>query len=195
MQVYLVRHIKPNTPSGLCYGQYNVPLPPNHSTLHQSLIKKLPAQVDAVYSSDLDRCKLLAKDYCEETNQLDLLKINNQISELNFGDWENKLWDEINQEEVMHWMNNYETIAPPNGETYKQLFERVTLFYNQLLKQSFKTVVIFTHAGVIRSFYKILLELTIANAFKLPCHVSSISLINISSNSCYNSISYLNTPS
>jgi alpha-ribazole phosphatase len=145
VEIYLIRHIEPSFEKGICYGQLDVPIPNNYKEQHKGIMAKLPKVYDAVFSSPLIRCKLLAEQI--STNVI----FDDRLKEVNFGNWEGKKWDDINQIELNNWMENYIEIAPPNGESLTQLINRFSDFSTDLKKQNITTVLIVTHAGIIRS--------------------------------------------
>jgi alpha-ribazole phosphatase len=144
MEIYLIRHIEPVFEKGICYGHLDVPIPQNYKELHESIIAKLPNDYDAVFSSPLIRCKLLAEQISNNVN------FDSRLKEVNFGNWEGLRWDDINQFELNNWMENYIEIGPPNGESLKDLVRRFSDFIFDLKKQDLKKVIIVTHAGIIR---------------------------------------------
>jgi len=145
MELYLVRHIKPDFPEGTNYGQTDVPLPADYAMLHAAIISSLPADYDAVYSSPLTRCKLLAQAITP-THITD-----HRLMELHFGDWEGKRWDDIPRGELDPWMADYIRLAPPNGESLQMLTDRFAACIKDLQAAKYQRVVIITHAGIIRS--------------------------------------------
>lgn len=145
MEIYLIRHIEPDFEKGICYGHLDVPIQSNYKKQHDRIIARLPKDYDAVFSSPLMRCKLLAEQISNK------VIFDNRLKEVNFGDWEGKKWDDINQVELNNWMEKYITIAPPNGESLQDLVNRFSNFVEDLKKQDLKKVVIVTHAGIIRS--------------------------------------------
>lgn len=145
MEVHLIRHIEPAFEKGICYGQLDVSIPSNYKEQHEHIITQLPKNYDAVFSSPLTRCKLLAEQI--STNVI----FDDRLKEVNFGDWEGKKWDNINQTELNNWMENYIIVAPPNGESLQTLVNRFSDFITELKKQNLKKVILLTHAGIIRS--------------------------------------------
>ena len=138
MELFFVRHIKPDIEAGICYGHTDVPIPVGHQ---QEIIDRLPADFDAVYTSPLSRCKLLA-------TQITTTPIEDpRLMELNFGDWEGKKWEEINREELDSWGADYITLSPPNGESLNTLLSRLESFVKELSHQK---IIIITHSGIIR---------------------------------------------
>lgn len=150
MEIYLIRHIEPDLEKGICYGQLDVPIPTNYKEQHEGIIANLPKDYDAIYSSPLTRCKLLSQQISKN------VIFDDRLMEVNFGDWEGKKWDNINQTELNHWMENYIEVAPSNGESLTQLIIRFSSFMNDFKKKNFKKVIIVTHAGIIRSAMNVL---------------------------------------
>lgn len=138
MELFFVRHIKPDIEAGVCYGQTDVPVP---AGLQRSIIDLLPSDFDVVYTSPLGRCRLLAAQITENP------VADPRLMELNFGDWEGKKWDEINREELDVWGADYINLSPPNGESLMVLLERLQSFIAEI---SFNKVIIVTHSGIIR---------------------------------------------
>ena len=145
MEIHLIRHIEPNFEKGICYGQLDVPIPSNYREIQAKIIDGLSIDFDTIYSSPLTRCKLLAEQISHNVIYDDRLK------EVNFGDWEGKKWDNINQKELSHWMENYIEIAPPNGESLTDLINRFSSFISEINMKRHSKILIITHAGIIRS--------------------------------------------
>ena len=162
MEIYLIRHTTPDINKSICYGQSDILLA-NTFLEEASIIQEKFKHIsfDAVFSSPLYRCVELAK----------LLKPNfyldNRLKELDFGDWELKKWDDIPLSESRYWMNDFVNEAPPNGESYVALQQRVLDFYNELVDKPFGRVVIITHAGVIRALLSYLRGIALVNSFDL----------------------------
>lgn len=170
MDIYLIRHTKTDTPVGLCYGQTDVSLVANFKDEFIKIQQKLPALASnfRVYSSPLTRCTLLASHISSQVYNDD------RLGELSFGDWENCLFDSLDTKELKHWTNNFVSLAPPNGESFTQLSERVGSFWQELLLSDAEQVLVVTHAGVIRALLAHVLQLPLANAFKFKVDVGSV---------------------
>lgn len=141
MELYFVRHIKPDIAEGICYGHKDVTVPEG---IPSDIISLLPADADIVYSSPLVRCTTLAK-------QLSAAIITDaRLMELHFGDWEGLKWDEIERAALDSWGEDYIHTGPPNGESLSQLLERLHSFIQDIKQQPFTKVIIVTHSGIIR---------------------------------------------
>ena len=143
MKVYLIRHTAVDVPSGMCYGQTNVPLKPSfeeEASVVKSNIKEIKA--DAIFSSPLSRCRKLAR-FCGFE---DVMLLDDRLKELHFGDWETHNWDDI---DMSIWETDWVNPPAPNGESFTQMFQRVSAFFDELKAEPHDTVIIFTHGGVI----------------------------------------------
>lgn len=167
MEIYLVRHTITITDKTVCYGHADVPVDTNQFKIsYHPISKKIPEDIDIIYSSPLIRCSILAEQLIKEKYTGGSVKYDDRIKELNFGDWEMKKWDEVNQQELEKWMINFTTEKVPGGESNADLHERVTDFWNELIKE-YKNCCIVTHAGVIRSILSIINASKLKDAFTL----------------------------
>jgi alpha-ribazole phosphatase len=109
----------------------------------------------AVYSSDLKRCMQTAERICSRWN-LQYVPAR-ALRELSFGRWDGKTYEEIMQmdrERAVAWYDNPFDNAPPEGESLRQLGERVDGWLDRLMSECRcgDTVVLVSHGGVIRWF-------------------------------------------
>jgi alpha-ribazole phosphatase len=165
MKIYWIRHTQTQTPAGLCYGQTDVGLAPDFER-HAIEVKKLIAHRLCIWSSPLSRCRRLA----EKIADTQPIQIDHRLIELNFGQWENRFWDDLPPNELENWMQNFVITPPPQGETYHQLANRVYDFRQTLLSVSEPNVAVVTHKGILRALYALLTNTSLENSFdvKLP---------------------------
>ena len=142
MKIYLVRHTSVDVPEGTCYGQTDVPLKKTFEEEAAVVYKKLAGkEIDKAFSSPLSRCRCLSV-FCEYQDAI----IDDRLKELYFGDWETQRWNDI---DMSIWENDWINPPTPNGESFKQMYARIVSFFNDLEQESYNSVVIFTHGGVI----------------------------------------------
>ncbi len=142
MRVYFIRHTSVDVPKGICYGQTDVSLNVSFEEEACSVKEKLRGILpEAVFSSPLSRCTRLAR-FCGFNNII----LDERLKELNFGDWEGKRWDKIN---MSIWATNWINPPVPNGESFAGMYKRVASFLDKLKEETFNTVFVFTHGGVI----------------------------------------------
>ena len=91
-----------------------------------------------------------------------------------------KRWDEISREAIDVWMKDILNTRVPNGESYSDLFLRVSAFWNDLQSTSFNRVAVVAHAGSIRAIVAHAIGLAPENAFNLHLDYGKVSLIEIS---------------
>ena len=148
MKVTLIRHTKVDVPKGTCYGWSDVPVAKSFeeeaAVTKQNLMKKQP--FDAVFSSPLTRARKLAA-YCGYPNPT----LDNRLKEMNMGDWEMRLYDDIAKEDphILAWYEDYMHLEATGGESFPLLYGRVSAFLDWLKTQSYDHVAIFAHGGVL----------------------------------------------
>lgn len=154
MEIYLIRHTTPHIEKGICYGQSDVPLANSFENEWQALKDKLPIAADVIFSSPLSRCMVLASKLGVHYD-VPVIQ-NDRLKELNFGDWEMKQWNNIDQKILHEWMDNYLNVKCPGGESYQDLAERVQLFLTNLKTEGHSKVIIVTHHGAMKAMHSIL---------------------------------------
>ncbi len=161
-----IRHTSVDVPSGICYGITDVPLAPTFPTELESIRQKLTDKsFDAVFSSPLSRCTKLANEVLPGKP----LRIDNRLTELDFGIWEMKDWNEIFESpEGKVWFADYTHASCPNGESFADLVSRVKSFLDELKEYENEPIAVITHAGVIRALLCLLLQKTPEEAFQTP---------------------------
>lgn len=145
MKVTLVRHTSVDVPKGVCYGWTDVPVAVTFKEEAERTKKLLEGkEFDIVFSSPLSRAKVLA-EYCGFAN----CQADERLKELNMGDWEMKRYDEIEDDNLQKWYEDYMHQPTTNGESFPQLYLRVSLFLDWLKVQAYNNVAIFSHCGVL----------------------------------------------
>jgi alpha-ribazole phosphatase len=189
MDIYLIRHTKTDTLKGLCYGQSDVALADSFleeaSLLQQKLPKLKPNSL--VFSSPLTRCVQLAGRLSDKVT------IDARLSELDFGDWEYRRFDDIDIDVLQQWTDNFVHVAPPNGESFIDLCQRAGSFWQDVvhgMHPASEKILIITHAGVIRALLAHILKLPPANAFQFRVDLGSVHKLQHLDNYTY--INYIN---
>ena len=132
---------------------------------------------EGIISSPLCRCR----DFALELS-LNLgvpLEINDDLGEINFGDWEGKTANEITQEDPDGLMQFYYDPGgnpPKNGENLEVFYQRTTSAWQNILQNHRgKHLLLTTHAGVIRMLFAHILEITPKNSFNIKITHASLS--------------------
>lgn len=158
MKLWLLRHPRPDVPEGLCYGATDVPIVQSHlQELLDHLPHRLPKQA-VVWSSPLSRCLQLARAL--EAQGFAPARTDERLREMNFGDWEGRLWPELPREQIAAWRADIEHHVPPGGESVSMLAHRARAFVAELPADS--EIILVTHAGVMQSLLRTLREQPLA---------------------------------
>ena len=187
MQLYLVRHTRPAIASGICYGQSDLDVAESFTEDLNAVRHKL-ADISPTlsFSSPLQRCTKLA-----EQLQLAPLKTDSRLMELDFGDWEMQAWEAIPRQQLDNWSMTYIDTPPPNGESFSALQQRVIEFIHQLQSQhQGQTILIITHAGVIRALLANVLNLALNEVFKFQLDYGSVTQLTF--NDTVHNVGYIN---
>lgn len=191
MEIYLVRHSPVNNPQKLCYGQLDIELANDWEAHFTALQKKLESHLPnaILYSSPYQRCTRLARFLLGDNFQTET-----RISEMHFGDWEQRPWTAIDQPVLNEWMADFVNYQVPGGESFKMMHQRCTQFWDELLNNtSHDKVIIITHAGVIRSLLAHVLHIPLDKIFQLEVDFCSITKITVTKqHGYYQTVNYIN---
>lgn len=140
MQVFLIRHPRPQIAAGICYGQLDVDCD-DPQPLAAALRARIPADTPVI-TSPLRRARALA-EALDPTARMDA-----RLSEIHFGDWEGCAWDRIERTALDAWAADVLHFVPPGGESVAQLQARAIDFAESL---NLPRVALVTHAGILRA--------------------------------------------
>ena len=173
MNIYFIRHTAVYNPNKLCYGQSEIPLEENFTVDFDWIKDHLSIEENtSFFSSPFRRCSKLASYLSDDT-----FKIEERISELNFGNWEMKPWAQIDEKELNPWMEDFVNYAPTQGESFNDLYNRSVAFFEDLTHSTSNDAVVVCHAGVIRAILAYILDFPLENAFNIQIDYSSITKV------------------
>ena len=183
MQLYLIRHPRPQVPPGICYGQTDLPLAEPAETSAAPLRAALAASrapssfgTLTVVSSPLQRCRLLAEALDART------QVDTRLMELNFGDWEQQPWDTIARSELDRWAAAPFAYCPPNGESPSEMAARVIAFAAELPSLAGGgDLVVVAHHGPLRVLAAHLLGLPPSASLRLHFDFARLSCFDLAS--------------
>lgn len=152
MNIYIVRHTSVDVKPGTCYGQTDVALRSSFTDeaekVKENLGKIMSSGVDfyKIYTSPLSRCVKLA-DYCGFPEAVR----ENRVKEINFGSWEMQPFDSIVDPQLQNWFEDFINVRPTNGESFMDLYHRVSSFLDGLKSEvpEDENVLIFAHGGIL----------------------------------------------
>lgn len=144
----LLRHPRTQAPAGLCYGRFEPPLPPSAIEALAPLCTQL-RDVRTIITSPATRCARTAQ-YLADALECRLMT-DARLLELDFGSWEGIEWSRIDRAESDHWAEDPIGRAPPGGESFGALCERVVAALADAVNHPAPLLV--THAGPIRALW------------------------------------------
>lgn len=145
MEIILIRHTSVDVPKGVCYGQTDVPLRDSFKEEATITAQQLQDDVfDAVFTSPLSRCTRLA----EHCGYPDAIR-DARLKELDFGEWEMKEFDKIDDPRLQEWYDDYFHVAATGGESFIMQLQRVSEFLDEVSRQKYGRVAVFAHGGVL----------------------------------------------
>ncbi|MCX2561776.1 histidine phosphatase family protein [Acetobacter farinalis] len=146
--VLLVRHAPVMVPDGMCYGRQDVALRPGWEGMTSGLaVLAQGAVCEVLYSSPAARCQQMARKLAATTG-MDL-RIDARLAELDFGEWEGQLWENIDRGLLDAWAADPEGFVPPGGESGGGLGRRVLSFW-QDVHQAGTPACVLSHGGPLR---------------------------------------------
>lgn len=79
-----------------------------------------------------------------------------EFLERNWGDWEGKSWDEVEEKLSKMTLEERYTFIPPHGESWQQMEERLKQGLEKIINGKWKNIAVVTHGGALRGLIPIL---------------------------------------
>lgn len=147
MTLHFVRHTSVKVPTGICYGQSDVDVADTFAQEAMVLYERFSdMKFDVIYSSPLRRCMQLAR-FCGYPHFIS----DDRLMEMHFGKWELQPWDDIDDDQLWRWFDDWVNERTTGGESFALLIERVKNFIEEVKRLPVENILIFTHAGVVRA--------------------------------------------
>lgn len=160
MSIYVIRHTTPLIEKGTCYGQADIDVTEAFEEEAGIIRQYLPASLQHIYSSPLQRCRKLAEHLFPDH----AINFEHDLKEINCGEWELQRWDDIPRDVIDPWMNDYVNVCIPGGESYIHLFDRVARCFDAVAASGKKAAIV-THGGVIRSILAHITQTPLLDSF------------------------------
>lgn len=173
LNLTIIRHTSVKVSAGICYGRSDVELSGTYDSEKEIIIENLNGiSYDFIYTSPLSRCFKLAADISKDHEVI----CDNRLSELDFGDWEKRPWEDIYKTPYAEkWFENWMETPCPNGESFIQMVSRVKDFILEKASEHENSdLLIVTHSGVMRIIIFLLQNLNIEEIFKIQPHFGEI---------------------
>ena len=179
--IYLLRHGEIEEQANRRYiGQTNCALSKRGRAQADFWKKRLKGEgIASIFCSDLSRSTDTAKIIANGRQVA--VRIDPDLGEINLGDWDGQLMQDIRTEYPAEWAKRGEhidTFRPPRGESFADLYQRVIPVFEHIAENSSGSVVIVGLAGVNRMVLCHLLGLPIGNLFSIQQDYGAINLID-----------------
>lgn len=137
--------------------------------------------IEHIATSPKQRCKLFAQELSGQ-QKIDLMTLDAMV-EMDFGDWENRSFDEINGSDKQILQQFWESpvgIQPPNGEAFDDFSQRVINCWQAWIKSDVgQNRVLIAHGGVIRVLLAHTLNMPMSALWRLHLPYASCSQISL----------------
>ncbi|WP_345975613.1 alpha-ribazole phosphatase family protein [Sulfurimonas sp. HSL3-7] len=184
MLITLVRHGEVETAYRHCYNGHNyIGLSPKGRAQAKELARRLEGETfDAVYCSDLKRCRETLEPIIEDTRlQTGDIVYTPQLREKSWGRHEGMSFDAITEQEGLEYEDFLQWIRALDGEPYDAYIARIeTFFTRDLPRTPCEKVLVVTHAGVIRVLMHLLQGIALEAAFSVDFPYSAYTTLNTS---------------
>lgn len=183
MKLLLTRHGQTDwNIAGRYQGQSDIPLNKTGCKQAEQLAKRLSTEkIDVIYSSDLSR----AFDTAQAVANFHHLEIqlDSCWRELSFGDWEGMTYQEMSAhspELFEQWMQDSANTSTPNGESLKQLADRVKHAFDEIKnKHKDQTVLVVSHSGALQALLATLLGIDLNLYWQFKISQASLSELKV----------------
>lgn len=183
MRLILVRHGQTEWNAGGRYqGQSNVALSDTGRKQARFLAERFPVrQLDAIYTSDLDRAKETAE--CVGKRLGLTVCPEKAFRELSFGDWEGLTYQEISSrwpEEAEKLFTAPDELVIPHGETFRDLqkraLDKIYSLYEQHIDQ---TVAVFAHGAINKTILAGLMHIPLHYLWSLRQDNTAVNILRL----------------
>lgn len=182
-RLYMVRHGETDLNiKKVYYGFTNVSLNKLGKTHCENVREKLcEVNFDVVVSSPLERA-LQSAEIISSLDRNEIISYEG-LKELNFGEWENKHFKDLQVEyetEWKLWMEDWINFSFPQGENFKALYTRVKACIEEiLLSYVDKNILLIGHEGTLKIIAMLLLKMNIEEYWRLTFEFGAYSMFEI----------------
>jgi len=183
--IYLLRHGEIEEQANRRYiGQTDCDLSERGRAQAEFWKKRLKGEgIASIFCSDLSRSSETAETI-SKGRQI-AVQSDPDLREINLGDWDGQLMQDIRTEFPAEWAERGEridTFRPPRGESFEDLYQRVVPVFEHIAENASGSVVIVGHAGVNRMVLCHALGMPIRNLFSIHQDYGALNLIDNSGN-------------
>lgn len=174
MRLFVVRHTSVSVAPGLCYGRSEVPLSAGFEEEARGLAERFGNSRYLVFTSPSGRCRRLAEKLSSSPI------VDERLRELDFGNWENRLWSDLPDESVRRWCDDFVESRVPGGESFEELARRADAFSTEIAARKDEGLAVaVTHAGVVRALLAKARGLPLSEAFSISVPFGEAFEVNV----------------
>lgn len=160
VELYLIRHAEAmGNVKEFFQGSLDVEITPKgFKQLNELKTRFKDISLNAIYTSPLKRAVQTAQmvNYYQHLNLIEVP----EIKEIYAGDFEGKKWIDLPilfPKEYHNWKENQEEFQSPNGESMKDVFNRVVSAMNRIVKENLQpnkdvTIAVISHGCAIKNY-------------------------------------------
>lgn len=177
-RILLLRHAAVDRPGGIALGHTDAPLSADGRAAAAALAQAWDAPVPArIVCSDLVRARETAAPFAMRFGLAP--RPDPRWRELHFGAWEDRAFDALPRPALQAWGRHWTRRGPPGGESFLALRRRTREALAGLLEgfEAGACVLVVAHAGPIRAVLVDALGLPARHAFRLPCDLLHLSVL------------------
>jgi alpha-ribazole phosphatase len=179
VQLYLIRHPRPSSATGLCYGRQDVAVDAdsvvNAAAAVRDRIPRSDLECARIFSSPASRCVLLARELAAPREP----SIAEDLVEMSFGSWEGRPWDRVPREQLDAWGRDVWHYRPGGVESAAMVAARWQRWASLVRLSGEGCAVAVTHAGVIRTALVGAGMLSAATFLQAPVEFGSVHCIEL----------------
>ena len=172
MEIYLIRHTKPDVDPQMIYGQTDLQVASSFEEELKIIKGKLPEnRPQKIYSSPLIRCHTLARSLAQGNEPI---QVSDKLKEINFGELEQQQFPNMSVAKFKKWATQYLYEPVPQGESYDQMAKRFQSFWHDLRNEGPEMAYVVGHAGLFRTGLAYLLGMPLSKIFSFTMHYGQV---------------------
>ena len=156
VKLYLIRHAESmGNVEEFFQGSLDVEVSPKGLRQLEELKERFKnIKLDRIYTSPLKRAVKTAR-YVNFYQHIDLIKIP-ELSEINAGGFQGEKWSDLPllyPQEYRDWKENQENFQSPDGESMKDVYNRMTGAMNKIISENKnRTIAVISHGCAIKTY-------------------------------------------
>ncbi len=184
-RIFLWRHPEvQGARDGRYFGHTDVPLTRQGKAQLKAVLKRMSYEkISAIYSSDLQRSRMMADAIGRNNNPRRKVEVLESLRELNLGQWEGLSFQDIARrypQELAARQADLANFRIPGGESLEELAQRLVPAFQQMVADNQGGIIcVVAHAGVNRVILAKMLGAPLERVFRLEQEYACLNLIDV----------------